>query len=98
MDARVVTMVSDNDGGDGAIVHANIDEARAWAMLDFTAPDRDPVASLEEIRRFGRELADISFANGTEVASVRGSDSWKETYYFALLQGDCTSKADGEQT
>lgn len=85
MTRHVVTFVSNNDGGVGALIHDSLDEAKDWARGYFFDLENDPTPSSEELIRFDNDLSAVSL-HTTPVEAVRGSDAWKEWVYFAVLE------------
>lgn len=83
-DHRVVTIVCNNDGGHGAIIHTDLDAAKAWARAYLCDPDNEPTPTSEENARYLRDLEGVELLC-SPVEAVRGSDAWKEWVYFALL-------------
>lgn len=88
---RYVVLVTNNEGGRPATLHASLDDAKAAVRAYLTDPDNDPPITDKERQQMEQDLASMS---GDCVESVRGSEAWKEWIYVAPISEESQRDPD----
>lgn len=79
---KYVMLVTNNEGGSPATIHASLDDAKAACRAYLTDPNNHPSITPREIEWMER---DLSWLTGEFAQRIQGSETWKESVYIAPL-------------